>query len=249
VEGEGGRREKGTNESRKSVLSEGGGGEELNMRWMLTRSTLMSTITKRIGTKTVYTMRGSSTKFSILSSLCCVADDVQRPKRRKEFEGESKDQTPKMMKVVLLISSFTALIVALLLVSRIELVADDLCGEDMAFVPAGSFLMGSRERERYEGDGETPLRTVSITSPFCIDKTETTNDAFRRFVEGAGYVTESERVGWSFVLESQLSPNTVANRSVDRAEWWAQVFGASWVCAISSLLFDPQRWPSPCAWR
>ena len=41
-------------------------------------------------------------------------------------------------------------------------------------------------------------------SDFFINKYEVSNNEFREFVADTGYVTESEKFGWSFVFESAI---------------------------------------------
>lgn len=133
------------------------------------------------------------------------------------------------MKKTIGLGCLLAVVLGVLWVSRLEIKPDDFCPEGMSYIPSGSFLMGSSEKERYEKDGESPVRVVSIAEPFCMDKTEVTNAVFETFIKETKYVTEAERIGWSFVLESQIGPETTFARSLERAEWWLQVFGASWV--------------------
>ena len=57
-------------------------------------------------------------------------------------------------------------------------------------VPAGTFTMGDSSGDKNRADGETPRHEVAI-STFDIDATTVTNDAFARFVEATGYVTEA----------------------------------------------------------
>ena len=64
--------------------------------------------------------------------------------------------------------------------------------KDMVLIPAGEFMMGSKE-----GEGafdEHPQHTVYLDA-YYIDKYEVTNAQFREFVEATGYVTDAERKG------------------------------------------------------
>jgi len=64
--------------------------------------------------------------------------------------------------------------------------------KDMVLIPAGEFLMGSKE-----GEGafdEHPQHEVYLDA-YYIDKYETTNAQFQEFVETTGYVTDVERKG------------------------------------------------------
>jgi len=64
--------------------------------------------------------------------------------------------------------------------------------KNMVLIPAGEFLMGSKE-----GEGafdEHPQHTVYLDE-YYIDKYEVTNAQFQEFVEAIGYVTDAERKG------------------------------------------------------
>ncbi|WP_083889893.1 formylglycine-generating enzyme family protein [Nocardia pneumoniae] len=99
----------------------------------------------------------------------------------------------------------------------------------MRTLPGGRFLMGSDGPLANPGEGEGPVREVSV-APFAIDDTAVTNRRFALFVKQTGYVTEAERYGWSFVFGGLLS-QTVARHSLRRptaAPWWRVVDGAYW---------------------
>jgi formylglycine-generating enzyme required for sulfatase activity len=53
-------------------------------------------------------------------------------------------------------------------------------------IPAGPFLMGSRDEDPLADDDEKPQNTVELPT-YYIGKTEVTNAQFRPFVEGDGY--------------------------------------------------------------
>jgi len=80
------------------------------------------------------------------------------------------------------------------------------------------------------GDGEGPVREVAV-SPFWIDETAVTNRAYARFVRETGYVTDAERLGWSFAFDGFLPPASrryVLDGSVPGAPWWRPVAQATW---------------------
>ena len=90
----------------------------------------------------------------------------------------------------------------------------------------GSFLMGTNYQEGFPGDGEGPIRPVTL-SPFGIDRVPVTNDVFHSFVTQSGYITDAERCGWSFVFK----PDGVIADDTDRvhqAPWWRRVQDACW---------------------
>jgi formylglycine-generating enzyme required for sulfatase activity len=91
---------------------------------------------------------------------------------------------------------------------------------EMILIPAGQFLMGTREgevsqliaacekgqvsyykcEERY--DAESPVYDVTIGA-FYMDKTEVTNAQFERFIEATGYKTTAEREGRSAIFRQK----------------------------------------------
>jgi sulfatase modifying factor 1 len=111
-------------------------------------------------------------------------------------------------------------------VARVPTSAVEPNYEGMILLPEGEFLMGSEDRLAYPTDGEGPVRRVHLPA-FWIDACAVTNEQFDRFVAGTGYVTEAERLGWSFVfvgLQHDLQPAA----GVARAPWWRQLEGAEW---------------------
>lgn len=99
----------------------------------------------------------------------------------------------------------------------------------MMRIAGGAFAMGDEGALANPGDGEGPVRDVTV-SDFLLDETCVTNRAFARFVKDTGHVTTAEREGWSFVF-GPLVPGAVAERVTQRvpgAPWWWRVDGASW---------------------
>lgn len=94
-------------------------------------------------------------------------------------------------------------------------------------VPGGSFVMGTDEPYRYQGDGESPAREVTLR-PFRISKYAVTNAQFRSFSDDTGYRTEAERFGWTFVFHLFLPDGFPDTRGVAATPWWRQVYGADW---------------------
>jgi formylglycine-generating enzyme required for sulfatase activity len=97
----------------------------------------------------------------------------------------------------------------------------------MVLLHEGEFSMGSEDRLAYPADGEGPVRHVHVAA-FWIDAHAVTNEAFGRFVEETGYVTECERSGWSVVFTGLLPDDIPAARGVPRAPWWRRIAGADW---------------------
>jgi sulfatase modifying factor 1 len=80
----------------------------------------------------------------------------------------------------------------------------------MARIPAGTFLMGSRDK----APDEAPVHEVAVDA-FWIDRHEVTVAEFGAFIAGTRYRTEAERFGWSEVFDRV------------RGEW-TRVDGADW---------------------
>ena len=112
---------------------------------------------------------------------------------------------------------------------------DEPCrrGHDPALrvqLAAGAFWMGTDSADAIPGDGERPRRQIEL-SPFAIEAETVSNARFERFAEETGYVTDSERLGWSFVFEGHLSRRLRRTAIADRAPqapWWCKIHGADW---------------------
>src|SRR5207245_1855152 len=80
----------------------------------------------------------------------------------------------------------------------------------MALIPAGTFLMGARDK----APDEAPGHEVAVGA-FWIDRHEVTVAEFGAFIAGTRYRSEAERFGWSEVFDRV------------RGEW-TRVDGADW---------------------
>jgi formylglycine-generating enzyme required for sulfatase activity len=99
----------------------------------------------------------------------------------------------------------------------------------MAQVPGGRFRMGTDGVEGFPPDGEGPTRTVTV-APFAIARTAVSNAQFREFVRATGYVTDADRIGWSYVFHLYVTAEgttRIVGRSGE-APWWLAVRGATW---------------------
>lgn len=106
--------------------------------------------------------------------------------------------------------------------------------QDMAWVPGGSFLMGSNRFYREE----RPVRRETVAG-FWIDRYPVTNAEFRRFVSATGYTTVAERrpdsANYPNADPALLIPASLVFRMTrgpvdlrDNLAWWRLVPGASW---------------------
>jgi formylglycine-generating enzyme len=97
-------------------------------------------------------------------------------------------------------------------------------------LPGGRFLMGTDYLRGFPGDGEGPVRPVTV-SPFSIDAFPVTNGDFAAFVQATGFRTDAERFGWSFVFWSHIPEDRFEELVEDTAApapWWCKVPGACW---------------------
>lgn len=104
----------------------------------------------------------------------------------------------------------------------------------MAWIPGGTFLMGS---DRHYPE-EAPAHKVAVTS-FWMDICPVTNRDFAAFVEATGYVTVAERpvdpADYPGAKPDMLAPSSVVfskpRARVDlrnHYNWWVYVRGANW---------------------
>lgn len=103
---------------------------------------------------------------------------------------------------------------------------EDVSLRESVQIPAGRAYLGTR-RPVLKMDGEGPLRRRELAA-FAMDRTTVTTIRFARFVAATGYVTEAERIGWSFVFHHQLPEDFPATRGVQQVPWWRAVDGANW---------------------
>lgn len=97
---------------------------------------------------------------------------------------------------------------------------------DSVVIPGGVAGLGT-DAPLFAEDGEGPYRRKRVRT-FCMGRDTVTNNAFAKFVDDTGYVTDAEQFGWSFVFWSDLRRNTGLTRGVMAQDWWRQVHGANW---------------------
>jgi len=107
------------------------------------------------------------------------------------------------------------------------------CPVGMAWIPGGSFTMGSDDHYPEEATAEA----VEVNG-FCMDQHEVTNREFRQFVAETGYVTVAERPlsaqDYPKLTEAQRQPGSLvfqvpeSQQPVPELSWWHWTPGANW---------------------
>jgi len=103
----------------------------------------------------------------------------------------------------------------------------------LVWIPGGDFVMGHNDKSvspsTFFADGEGPGRRVSVSGVW-LGETEVSNAQWAAFAQATGFESESEKYGWSFVFERELTAaaNEAASNAVQAAPWWIKVDGASW---------------------
>lgn len=108
--------------------------------------------------------------------------------------------------------------------------------DGMVFIEAGTHFIGAEHDDGIAADGEGPVREVQLDA-YWIDAAAVTNAQFAEFVEATGYVTEAQRLGWSFVFQGHLAPKFLDKvrrgqvpgaAPAPAAPWWIALPGVSW---------------------
>jgi formylglycine-generating enzyme required for sulfatase activity len=107
-------------------------------------------------------------------------------------------------------------------------------GDEMVYVPGGTFRMGSDKHY----PEEAPAHRVTVNG-FWMDRTPITNRQFRKFISATGYVTLAEMIpeanDYPDALPHMLKAGSMAftppKHAVDLrdfSQWWNFKFGANW---------------------
>ncbi|WUO35193.1 formylglycine-generating enzyme family protein [Streptomyces sp. NBC_00286] len=112
-------------------------------------------------------------------------------------------------------------------------------------LPGGTFRMGGEDADANPGDGEGPIREVTV-GPFEIDTRCVTNERFAAFVDATGYRTDAERFGWSYVF-ARFLPGELRKVSPrpEGTPWWCGVQGAYWAAPEGPGSELDGRWDHP----
>ena len=116
--------------------------------------------------------------------------------------------------------------------SMIRPSTDAATHENMIFIPAGEFTMGSQSSDTWAESNEQPARVVFVDA-FYIDQLEVTNLQFRRFVEATDWPLPGE---WKTIIE------------VEDTEF-LPVTGVSWEDATAYARWAGKRLPTEAEWE
>lgn len=94
-------------------------------------------------------------------------------------------------------------------------------------IPAGVYMMGSRDLDANPQDAEGPPKPKYLPS-FHISNTPVTNCQFADFVSDTNYETQAESQGWSFVFHLLVEEESDVIGHSEGAPWWLGVSGANW---------------------
>ncbi len=103
---------------------------------------------------------------------------------------------------------------------------DPEMGLELISLLAATFTLGESSAIGYSADGEAAVDAT--VASFEMASTCVTNEQFATFVDASQYITDAERFEWSFVFGGLLPDDFVDTRGVVGAQWWRQVFGATW---------------------
>lgn len=96
---------------------------------------------------------------------------------------------------------------------------------------AGGIAWLGTANAHIRSDGESPLRQLEL-KPFQLSSGTITQAEFAAFVADTGYVTDAERLGWSFVFDAQLPRDIGDTERVPGAPWWHRIDGANWKAIV-----------------
>ncbi|HFI0463104.1 TPA: formylglycine-generating enzyme family protein [Streptococcus suis] len=97
----------------------------------------------------------------------------------------------------------------------------------MKRIPAGTYLIGGSSQHGFKTDLED--QEVHVTIPeFFMSSTTVTNAEFAKFIEATGYVTDAQKIGYSFVFHLLAEDQSRVDLQVQPFDWWLDVPGADW---------------------
>jgi formylglycine-generating enzyme required for sulfatase activity len=119
---------------------------------------------------------------------------------------------------------------------------------EMVYVPAGTFLMGSSDDDKYGQSSEKPQHKVVISHPFWLDLTPVTNAAYARFIKAGAYQIQTfwTPEGWQWVqLNKQTRPENYDGFTADEQPR----IGVTWYEADAYCRWRGGRLPTEAEWE
>ena len=132
----------------------------------------------------------------------------------------------------------------------------DQDGMVMAYVPAGTFLMGSTDADQNAEGDEKPQHSVYLDA-FYISQYPVTNEQFSRFVAATGYRTDAAKAGsgwiwtegaWKLVAGAEWRhPGGTGSSIMDKMDH--PVVQVTWNDANAYCLWAGKRLPTEAEWE
>jgi formylglycine-generating enzyme required for sulfatase activity len=110
---------------------------------------------------------------------------------------------------------------------------------EMVVVPAGSFTMGSQEKEDGRHSDEEPLHAVTIAKPFAVSRLEITLGQYSAFVEATGHKAGDTCWIWVGTLYKNVKGKSFRDPGYEQADdhpvacisWYDAQAYAAWLSA------------------
>ncbi|MBK6433624.1 MAG: SUMF1/EgtB/PvdO family nonheme iron enzyme [Anaerolineae bacterium] len=119
----------------------------------------------------------------------------------------------------------------------------------MVWVPAGEFTMGSADSDTQAGSDEKPQHRVNVDG-FWIDRTEVTNEQYRKFVDVGGYNQKQywTEAGWTWKGQNNATqPGCWGDGNFNQGQ--QPVVCVSWYEAYAYARWAGGRLPSEAEWE
>jgi formylglycine-generating enzyme required for sulfatase activity len=140
-------------------------------------------------------------------------------------------------------------------------------GVEFIRIPAGKFLMGSKDDNKLASDGEKPQHTVEIPYDYWMARYPVTNDQFAAFIEATNYVTTAEKEGgwspketkfvkgidWRHPLEPKSTLKGKGDHPVVQVSWLDAMEYSKWLSDLARAGLPSQglmmRLPTEAEWE
>jgi len=93
-------------------------------------------------------------------------------------------------------------------------------GMEFMRVPAGKFIMGSKDDNEFNQEDERPQRTVELNYDYWMGKFILTNQMFAEFIKSTNHVTTAEKEGGYYPKESKFVKGVDWKHPIDPKDKW-----------------------------